>query len=514
MSSKAQVLLLSALLIALGLGLTAYKALQLGFPLLPGEYRTVWTIEAKVSFQADGNPVRASLALPRVQPHMRILDETFSSAGYGFQVDESDGQYRAIWSRREAAGQQHLFYKLSVYRRDDVGLERLPAPQPVIIKPVMGSTQQDAVRLAAQSVIFRARELSADRETFTRQILSQLLDADNRDAGILRGYYSEAGLAQIAVDLLALAEIPAHVVRGIYLQDDRRRQLTAQELLEVFVDQRWMMFNPTTGRSGLPPDFFMWQRGGRSLLDVEGGRNSEVTFSLIANDISARTVALQQGGREATALLDFSIYSLPIEQQSVFKLILLVPVGAMVVILFRVFIGIRTAGTFMPVLLALAFIQTQLLTGLSIFLLILAVGLGMRSYLSRLNLLLVARIAAVVVIVVVIMAAISVFSYKLRIDQALTVVFFPMIILAWTIERMSILWEEDGPREVFIQVSGSLLVAISAYGLMTNRQVEHLSFNFPELMLVALGIILLLGQYSGYRLSEIIRFRHLRDDVP
>ena len=41
---------------------------------------------------------------------------------------------------------------------------------------------------------------------------------------------------------------------------------------------------------------------------------------------------------------------------------------------------------------------------------------------------------------------------------ALTVTFFPMIILAWTIERMSIVWEEDGPYEVVVQAGGSLLL--------------------------------------------------------
>ena len=41
--------------------------------------------------------------------------------------------------------------------------------------------------------------------------------------------------------------------------------------------------------------------------------------------------------------------------------------------------------------------------------------------------------------------------------------------------------------------------------------VAHLTFNFPELLLVVLAVILLLGQYSGFRLTEFYRFRHMRD---
>ena len=133
----------------------------------------------------------------------------------------------------------------------------------------------------------------------------------------------------------------------------------------------------------------------------------------------------------------------------------------------------------------------------------------MRSYLSKLDLLLVSRIAAVVVIVVILMSAISIVSYRMGVEQALTVTFFPMIIIAWTIEHMSILWEDDGPGEVLVQTAGSLVVAILCYMAMTNHYIEHWMFNFPEFLLVLLGGIILLGHYTGYRLSELIRFRNM-----
>ena len=87
-----------------------------------------------------------------------------------------------------------------------------------------------------------------------------------------------------------------------------------------------------------------------------------------------------------------------------------------------------------------------------------------------------------------------------------------MIILAWTIERMSILWEEAGPKEVLIQGSGSLFVAVAAFLVMDQSLVRHLAFNFPELHLVVLAMILLLGRYTGYRLLELRRFATLMDD--
>ena len=84
-----------------------------------------------------------------------------------------------------------------------------------------------------------------------------------------------------------------------------------------------------------------------------------------------------------------------------------------------------------------------------------------------------------------------------------------MIILSWTIERMSILWEEEGAKEVFVQGGGSLLTAVLVYLAMTNEFVRHITFNFIGIQLVILAVILMLGNYTGYRLSELKRFKPL-----
>src|SRR5690606_17589458 len=181
-------------------------------------------------------------------------------------------------------------------------------------------------------------------------------------------------------------------------------------------------------------------------------------------------------------------------------------------VVMRVLVGIRTSGTFMPVLIALAFLQTSLVPGLISFVSIVALGLVLRSYLSRLNLLLVPRIAAMVVLVVFLITFLSLLGYHLGFNTGMTITFFPMIIIAWTIERMSILWEEEGPHEVLLQGGGSLLVAVLAFVLMRWPLAQHLSFNFPELNLVTLALILILGQYTGYRLMELYRFREFESE--
>ena len=118
MSARAQVYLIGIFAILISLGVVVYKSIMLGLPLMPGAYRTVWTIEAKIEFIADGKkkPVKVSLALPKNQSNMQVLEEFFSTAGYGFNVDKEEGHERAIWSKREVSGKQTLFYRLNVYQ--------------------------------------------------------------------------------------------------------------------------------------------------------------------------------------------------------------------------------------------------------------------------------------------------------------------------------------------------------------------------------------------------------------
>jgi hypothetical protein len=99
MSPRAQVYLLGLFLILLGIGLVTYKSQALNLPIAPDDYQTVWTIEAKVQFDANGSEVKASLALPKSQANMDVLDEMFNSSGYGFNIEDIDGHQRAIWSK-------------------------------------------------------------------------------------------------------------------------------------------------------------------------------------------------------------------------------------------------------------------------------------------------------------------------------------------------------------------------------------------------------------------------------
>lgn len=161
----------------------------------------------------------------------------------------------------------------------------------------------------------------------------------------------------------------------------------------------------------------------------------------------------------------------------------------------------------MPILIAMAFRETDLIWGIALFSLIVTLGLVLRFYLEYLQLLLVPRLAAVLIIVIILMTLVTIFSYKLGFEHGLSVALFPMVILAMTIERMSLVWEEHGAGEALQQGVGSLAVASLGYLVMSHDTLEHMIFVFPEILLLILAATLLLGRYTGYRLTELWRFR-------
>ena len=59
----------------------------------------------------------------------------------------------------------------------------------------------------------------------------------------------------------------------------------------------------------------------------------------------------------------FDLRRLPIELHEVLKVILLLPLGALVTAIVRTIVGLRTFGTFTPTLLALSFVYNDWLTG-------------------------------------------------------------------------------------------------------------------------------------------------------
>lgn len=499
------VLVWAAILIVSGLGICAYKAIKLGMPVKADQETAVWTVQARIGFQGEGGPAIVDFALPSVLPGFLKLDENFIANRYGMAIDETGDQRKVQWVKRRARGTETLYYRISVAVSDQTAQWRDRPATPV------PPDYEEPYATAIRTIISDVREESADVFTYTRTLLRQLnTPQPNQNVALLRARaHNPHEWANQVIDILKGVRIPGRILWVLPLED-ATNDTHMVPLLQVHNGKTWLTFNPATGDPGLPAKSLPWRIGDAPLYTVTGGHGIETKFSVTRSHQELLEVVRRNAQLQGSIFGDLSLLSLPVQSQNIYGVLLMVPLGALIVVLMRTFVGISTFGTFMPVLIALAFRETQLLWGIVLFSLIVSIGLMLRFYLERLMLLLVPRLTAILIIVVGLMLLTSLITNKLGMERTLSVALFPMVILAMTIERMSITWEESGARDAILNGLGSLLIASLSYLVMNQRDLEHLMFVFPELLLVALGLSLLMGRYTGYRLSELRRFRDFR----
>jgi hypothetical protein len=510
--NKRHLYFLSGFLATVGLALFLYKILVLDFPLIPETRTYVWDIEAHLTFEAGDTPIKVAMHIPRNSKRFAIVNENFISRGYGADVFSEEGKRKVIWSIRKARGLQSLFYKASVLLVDRDIKSTKPA-KAVPSKPDLNGIYLEA----SQAIVSEVREKSADTDSLVAGLLKRLNTPQPGDnvALLLGKKATIQKKVNLAVQLLALTGIHARAVHGLRLEV-QRRDADIIHWLEVYDKNRWISYQPVSGERGVPEDYLTWWKGMEPLVQAQGAKNLQISLSVVRSEEAALQLAVEKSILKNPLLLDFSLFSLPAQTQAVYRVALLVPVGVLFLVILRNVIGIRTFGTFMPVLIALSFRETQLLWGVFLFTTLVGIGLLIRLYLEHLKLLVVPRLAAILIVVIGLMTLLSVLTHKLGLERGLSVALFPMVILTMTIERMSIVWDELGAFETIKQGVGSIIAAVIAYLIISIQYIEHLIFVFPELLLILLSVTILLGRYSGFRLLELRRFKALteiRSDV-
>ena len=64
------------------------------------------------------------------------------------------------------------------------------------------------------------------------------------------------------------------------------------------------------------------------------------------------------------------------------------------------------------------------------------------------------------------------------------------------------------------RIAATLAAIYLTYGVIQARGLQTIFLVYPELLLVILGLLVAVGRYTGYRLSELIRFRALAATTP
>ncbi len=494
--------ILITILVLLGVSVTAYQIFVLGIPVTEDATDDLWNIDAKVEFVASTkDPVKIQMFVPPLSRDYVSLNESFISNNYGVSVNRVDGNRKVTWSARRAKGNQTLYYRLVLTKRYTAEKTKTKGPTFRDSMVIEGPE-----KIAAESLLAPIRQHSADVETFIGEAIKRVNNVNDDNVKLLlAGDPSTPHKAKIVELLLSIAHVPVEKVHTIRLVADQPQ--TPELWLRSFNGTDWLYFNPETGEQGLPTDRLLWWTGDENLITVDGGKKANVTFSLNNSEMNAIRLAKLTDENTDANFLEYSLYGLPLQTQQTFMIMVMIPIGVLVILILRNLIGLQTLGTFTPVLIALAFRETQLGFGILLFTVITALGLSLRSYLEHLKLQMLPRLSVVLTFVVVLIAAISLFSHKLGLERGLSVALFPMVIMTMTIERLSITWEERGASHAMKVAIGTLFAATLAHLIMTVPELVYFVFTFPAILLILVGFMLAMGRYRGYRLTELVRFK-------
>ena len=322
-------------------------------------------------------------------------------------------------------------------------------------------------------------------------------------AGAIRQKSAVApGRARAMAALCRAAKIPTRLVTGFVVQETE--QFVPHTWVEVLDGAQWEPYDPVNGFAGeLPHNFVPARRDGAEIVHASDVTELHAAYGIIP--LPPGPEAVRGGHRRPWVILDLT--RLPLEMHDVLAVILLMPLGALVTVLFRTVIGMRTYGTFTPTLIALSFIYNDWRAGLITFAIVLALGLTSRVLLDRLKLLMVPRLSVVLTLVVLcIIFTISLLDY-LHLTPSAQAVLLPMVILTMTVERFYLTAEEDSPAFATQLLAATILVAACCYLVLRWTTVGHFVLAFPEVHLFTIAVLILLGRYSGYRLTELWRFR-------
>jgi hypothetical protein len=190
-------------------------------------------------------------------------------------------------------------------------------------------------------------------------------------------------------------------------------------------------------------------------------------------------------------------------------LILMLPVIATILSFSRQVIGMKAFGLITPTMTTLSFLVMGLPYGLIIFSAILLSGTLTRIVLRRLHLLYLPRMALVLTTASI--AILLVFGLGASTDNSIVASFsiFPILMLTLLAEEFIALQFKAGAKNAFTVTTWTLVLSIGCYFIVSWQLLRTIIVSYPEIVLLTLPLNILLGRWSGLRLTEYFRFRHL-----
>lgn len=309
------------------------------------------------------------------------------------------------------------------------------------------------------------------------------------------------GKSRLLVALCRAQGIPARVVGGIILEQNEKR--TSHLWAEVYYRGNWIPFDVLNGHfASLPANYLELYQGDEFLITHTADIGFDYQFV-----IQKKYHTLEGGMSDVPmlwAMLDHELVSIEL-----LRTILLLPLAALLIALLKNVIGLKTFGVFLPALIALSLVGTNVYWTISAFAAVLVVISGLHYSLDRLGLLHTPKLVIMLLAVILTLLMLGLLGYKMEWENWPSVFMLPLVIMSIAAERFAKVLTEDNFLEAIKMLGSTLLVALLCYPIFNSELLIGVLLTFPELYLSMIGLLLLLGRWIGLRVMEHFRFSPL-----
>lgn len=514
---------LTTFCILVPLGLMGYKLYVLGYSLSGLIPATSYTVDVSMQVAGHGDDIRVRTFLPRTDSRQLVTGEQNASGVFTLDLGSDALNRLATWQAENVEGTQSIRYTFDV-QAEGVAYEispDLPIPDHYSqeLEPYLHA--EDGVQVGDPLITRELRSIIPEGNPTVLSALTRIHrhlqdDFANRN---FSGYTDaltalklrEAscnGKSRLFVAMARGLNLPARLVGGLILQPGTKR--TSHQWVEVYLGGHWVPFDTINDHfAEIPANFLTLYYGDEVLFRHTANVNFQYFFKTRKRLVPQREVQEALGDSALNAFNLYSLFERLGISQNLLKIVLMIPFGALVVVIFRNVVGLETFGTFLPALIAAASRETGLMWGLVGFLAIILVATAVRRGLDWVHLLHSPKMAIMLTMVVITMLSLTVVSVRAGLFDLAHITLFPIAILAITAERFSIVEAEQGVVQVARITLSTVAVIAACYWVMDSLFLQSMVLAFPEVLLLIVAVNLWLGKWIGMRVTEFVRFRRL-----
>lgn len=191
-------------------------------------------------------------------------------------------------------------------------------------------------------------------------------------------------------------------------------------------------------------------------------------------------------------------------------LMILFPVVAAIIAASRHLLGLRGFGIFTPAVLSVAFVATGLVSGILVFLVILAVASIGRVILKKLKLHYLPRMALLLWFVSLGVFALMYLSSFIELEAVVKLNIFPILILVLLAENFIEVQISRSRNEAISLTLETIILAVISGLVLSLEFVQRAALLNPEFIVVGVLVFdIFVGKYLGLRYLEYLKFKKI-----